>query len=168
MVQAPTSLYRYPWLDLDPQKIVALTSSLIGAGVTYGLGSKIVPISLQAPQLQRAKVDCSGFVDWCCWHAGATEVPDGSVSEHDWVKAQGFKPCDLGDVANKDGAVRIAFLSPEDGGGVGHVMLIVDGRTCESHGGVGVDRRVWLSKPFMQKCSAYVLTPPTALRGDAS
>ena len=166
MIEVIPSTAQYPWVQLrmSAAKIVALTESLMTSGVTYGLGAKISPLSLQAPQVK--EVDCSGFVRWAIFHALAQpadfDMPDGSWDEHHlWVDRLGFKPSTWVDAHDRDNAVRIAFLEPSDSPeGVGHVMLVVNGSTCESHGHHGPDMRAWGSQPFMSKCSVYVLTAP--------
>lgn len=155
--------YAWPSLALDPNKIVALTESLMGE-VVYGLGAKIHPLSTMDPGDVGA-VDCSGFVRWALFHAlGQPEdfdFPDGSVQQHEWVGLKGFKETVFEAGELDDGAVRIAFLDPRDTSEhIGHVMLITGGKTCESHGGVGPDRRDWGSVGWMRRCSVYVLTPP--------
>lgn len=135
----------------------------MAAGVGYGLGSKIEPLSKQAGE-GISLVDCSGFVRWVIYHAAnGLTIPDGSVNQHDWADAQKFKQSDFAGALQHDNGVRIAFLRPQDTlEHVGHVVLIVNGQTAESHGHHGPDRRVWGSQGFMQHCSVYVLTPPQA------
>lgn len=166
-VTAPTEAFPYPSLAIKAAKIVALTDSLITAGLRYRLGAKIDPLDLQAPELVAnhiGEVDCSGFVRWVIYHATGQpanfDFPDGSVQQHEWIEAKGFKLSTYEDAHNDDGIVRIAFLTPEDGGGVGHVLLIVNGQTCESHGSHGPDHRVWGSEGWMQKMAVYVLSAP--------
>lgn len=147
-------------LSLDPAKIVALTKSLMDAKITYGLGSKISPISLQATDLAARgihSVDCSGFVRWAIWHATGSLVamPDGSVQQHGWIDDRGLPKVAPSAAHADDGSIFIAFLTPEDGGGVGHVMLITGGLTCESHGHHGPDRRLWGSEAWMGECAVY-------------
>ena len=153
--------FEWPTIDMQPEKVVALTRSLMDAGVTYELGAKASPLSLQAGEFD--SIDCSGFVRWAIYHATGQglEIPDGSANQHEWANREGFKVSNFEAGLAKDGAIRIAFLTPEDGGGIGHVMLIIDGLTCESHGHHGPDRRQWGSYDFMRLCSVYVLTPPT-------
>jgi hypothetical protein len=135
--------------------------------VDYELGAKADPLSLQAGQFD--SIDCSGFVRWAIYHATDHQlvIPDGSYNQHAWVQEQGFKPSVFEDGFLKDGAIRIAFLNPQDGGGVGHVMFINYGETCESHGGHGPDFRGWGSEEFMAKCHLYVLVAPSELRSPA-
>ena len=163
-VTAPTDAFPYPTLAIDGQKIADLTKSLEDAQISYGLGSKIEPLSLQGPDLLGAgisSVDCSGFVRWAIFHAlGQPEdfnFQDGSAQQHEQVQAVGFKPSTYDDALVTDGHVRIGFLTPEDGGGVGHVVLIWDGNTYESHGGKGPDSRIWGSCGWMAKMFVFVL-----------
>jgi len=60
----------------------------------------------------------------------------------------------------RNGAVYIAFLSPNDtSSGIGHVVLIHNGRTLESHGGVGPDSRPWNRTGWQAKATVYLLDP---------
>jgi len=164
----PSESYPYPSLALDPAKIAALTESLMNAGFAYGLGAKIEPLSDQAedvPQSQR-KVDCSGFVRWAIYHALGCptdyDVPDGSYNEHhQWADGVGFKTSDYAAGFLSDNAVRIAFLEPSQSPeNIGHVLLLINGATCESHGSHGPDMRHWGALSFMRDMSLYVLSPP--------
>lgn len=146
----------------DKSKIPALVKDCQLHGVTYSLGAKANPLSQQAGSI--AALDCSGFVRWALYHASLLwktgmplVIPDGSVQQHDWCDAQRMESCPIAEGKQSDGILRIAFLSPKDGGGVGHVMLIQDGFTLESHGHKGPDRRRWLSQTFMSKCTVYKL-----------
>jgi hypothetical protein len=132
--------------------------------VGYGLGAKIVPVDTQAPGSGGfTKVDCSGFIRAALRratpHPPRLQFPDGSVVQHDWVRAQGFAKVTVADGQNADGVVRIAFLRPQDSPtNIGHVALIHNGRTIESHGGVGPDSRPWTGADWQARTSVYVLT----------
>jgi len=97
-------------------------------------------------------LDCSGFVRAAIRRSTTpklTAFPDGSVQQHDWVRAQGYPKTTVADGATEDGKVRIAFLPPAAvASHIGHVVLLFDGKTLESHGGVGPDRRVWNALPW--------------------
>ena len=139
-------------------KLPALVADCRAHHVMYGYGLKASPLSLQAGQFHA--IDCSGFSRWAVYHATAAlsqpfAMVDGSVAQHDWARSN-LAPQLNSQGSAMDDRLRIAFLSPEDGG-IGHVMLIQNGFTCESHGSVGPDRREWLSEPFMRLCSVYVL-----------
>jgi len=59
--------------------------------------------------------------------------------------------------------VRIAFLSPSDTSSrIGHVVLIQNGRTLESHGGAGPDSRPWNGESWQAVTRVYELTGPLA------
>ena len=123
-------------------------------GVAYGLGSK-APES-QPPQPQFSvkpnfrRIDCSGFVRWALWVAtkGAVLLPDGSYVQNDWCAARGFKHGDYktyGNTALHDGHLRLCFHKPGGRGGdsIGHVWLVLNGKTLESFGGHGPGARDW-------------------------
>jgi hypothetical protein len=127
--------------------------------VTYGLGKK-VPFLGAVPGRDFNQVDCSGFVREAIRLATNPPVPfpDGSVVQHDWVRAQGFETSTVAAGMEDDGAVRITFLRPQDSPNrIGHVALISGGTTLESHGGVGPDSRKWDGKDWQMKTFVYVL-----------
>lgn len=132
--------------------------------VTYGLGAK-VPFAGAVPGIDYQRIDCSGFVREVIRRATDPMIPfpDGSVVQHDWVRARGFEKTTVEKGTLQDRAVRIAFLRPQDvPSRIGHVALIYDGFTLESHGGVGPDSRKWTGGNWQQKTSVYVLLPPAA------
>lgn len=132
--------------------------------VTYGLGAK-VPFHGAVPGRDFAKVDCSGFVREAIRLSTSPRLafPDGSVVQHDWVRARGLRKSTITDGARSDGLVRIAFLRPQDSPSrIGHVVLISDGMTLESHGGVGPDARVWDGGNWQAKAYVYVLARATS------
>lgn len=172
-INQKTIAFPWPTLNLTGDKLVALTEEVIGQHFSYGLGAKIDPLSLQGADLvgtdesgsHLKQVDCSGFVRWAIYHATAATgdalaISDGSAQQHAWFEPEGFKASGYDAALAKDGVVRIGFLTPDDGGGVGHVVLILDGLTMESHGGKGPDRRVWGSEPWMAKMYVYVVALP--------
>ena len=108
------------------------------------------------------QVDCSGFVREIMRRATnlGSSFPDGSVIQHQWVDKKGFARATVADGKARDGAVRIAFLSPNaTASGIGHVALIVDGATLESHGGVGPDSRPWSGAGWQASTALYLLAP---------
>jgi hypothetical protein len=127
--------------------------------VTYGLGKK-VPFLGAVPGRNFTQVDCSGFVREAIRLASNPPVPfpDGSVVQHDWVRAHGFAKSSVVEGMQHDGIMRIAFLRPQDvPSGIGHVVLIVNGATLESHGGVGPDSRSWDGRGWQAKTFVYDL-----------
>ena len=157
----------YPWhtITVDLDALRATLRGMESAHVGYRLGAKARSLD-DAPGTDPA-IDCSGFVRYAIYQStqrqagGRVVLPDGSVTQHEACRAL-FKPSDPGDVGNRDGVLRIAFLEPlyaPDGSlkEPGHVVLILDGSTLESHGHRGPDSRAWGSQGWMARMSAYVL-----------
>jgi hypothetical protein len=128
--------------------------------VGYQLGAK-VPFAGAVPGKDFKYVDCSGFVREVIRRAQTISLgfPDGSVVQHDWVRAHRFAATDVEAGKNEDGLVRIAFLRPQDSPSkIGHVALIYNARTLESHGGVGPNARNWTGVGWQALARLYVLT----------
>jgi hypothetical protein len=152
-------------IDID-QTIAFVTACMTSTPrVHYGLGVKIPSDASQPGDPSPpgfVAVDCSGFVRAAIrrsTHPQLTAFPDGSVVQHDWVDAHGFAAGAPDDGTLRDGRVRIAFLPPTASpDNIGHVVLIYNGETLESHGGVGPDRRVWTTLPWRTRTAVYRLT----------
>ena len=102
--------------------------------VTYGLGQK-VPFPNAVPGEDFTQVDCSGFIKEVIRRSTSPTVafPDGSVTQHDWVRARRFDVSTVQAGFASDGIVRIAFLRPQDvPSRIGHVVLIAAGKTLEN------------------------------------
>jgi hypothetical protein len=127
--------------------------------VTYGLGAK-VPFHGAVPGADFRRVDCSGFVREALYCANSNlKFPDGSVVQHEWVRVHGFAQTDVASGKTSDNKVRIAFLRPQDTkSGIGHVVLIYNGKTLESHGGVGPDSRLWTGYGWQGIAYVYTLS----------
>jgi len=129
--------------------------------VTYGLGAK-VPFHGAIPGKNFRAVDCSGFIRELIWRSTTPHqgFPDGSVVQHDFVRDHGFEQTTREAALRQDGVVRIAFLRPQDSPQrIGHVVLIHNVRTLESHGGVGPDSRAWTNTGWQAKAFVYVVKP---------
>jgi len=129
--------------------------------VQYGLGAK-VPFHGAVAGKDFKTVDCSGFVREMIWRATSPHqsFPDGSVVQHDWIRDRNFERTTLDAALQQDGVLRIAFLRPQDSPQhIGHVVLIHNANTLESHGGVGPDSRIWTKAGWQAKAFVYVLTP---------
>jgi hypothetical protein len=149
-------------LNIDWQKVqdflTACENSVPKVG--YKLGAK-VPNDNSVPGVDFTNVDCSGFVRAAIRRSTNPEstIPDGSVVQHDWVKAKGFAASSVADGNVADGKVRIAFLEPKDSNtGIGHVVLIRNRSTSESHGGLGPDSRPFDGKGWQVNAKVYILT----------
>jgi hypothetical protein len=158
----PSPEFAWPTMPIDIELLLRVHDNAEAPGNQYGLGAK-VPLDTDSTDMPGLAVDCSGYVRWLIYKAtkGTVVMPDGSWIQHEWIRDRGFKKSSV-DAANlRDGAVRIAFLSPQDGGGIGHVALILNDSTLESHGGTGPDSRPWTGERWQARCSVYVLTRPT-------
>ena len=161
-VKPPTSNFVYPTLLIDLDLLRLLHKRVVTEGNQYGLGDK-VPIGADSSEVQDEDVDCSGYVRWIL-HRATNEVfdiKDGSYIQHDYVKKIGFKKSTVANGTLADDVLRIAFLPPGRIGKIGHVALILNGKTIESHSGTGPDSRIWTpSKRWMSQTDVYVLTAP--------
>ena len=120
--------------DLDAAKHFLQACMTSHPRVTYGLGKK-VPFHGAVPGRDFTQVDCSGFVREAVRLATHPMLPfpDGSVVQHDWVRAQAFAASSVIEAGQDDDLVRIAFLRPQDAPSrIGHVVLISAGMTLES------------------------------------
>lgn len=146
-------------LSIDISKAKAFLNACKRASVTYGLGSK-VPHHGATPGVEFKAVDCSGFVRELIWHSTTPHFnfPDGSVVQHSWIQDHGFAASSIEEAKSGDGAVRIAFLRQQDSPKkIGHVVIVHNGRTLESHGGVGPDSRAWTGESWQSKARVYLL-----------
>ncbi len=167
-VTPPSKEFAYPTLPITGLKVTALTDSLIAEKFDYKLGGKVSPLGLQATEFRRYGInglDCSGFVRWVLYHAlgqpSNFDIPDGSVNQHEAFDHAGFKQSTYEDAKNHDNVLRIAFLAPEHGGGIGHVLFVWNAQTSESHGGVGPGHRVWGDDhAFMHLMEVFVVSVP--------
>jgi chitosanase len=155
-----------PTLKLDMVRVRAFLQACETSTprVTYGLGKK-VPFLGAVPGRDFTKIDCSGFVREALRLATNPPLafPDGSVNQHDWIRAHGFTRSTVSAALQSDGTVRIAFLRPQDTSShIGHVVLIAGARTFESHGGVGPDSRAWTGAGWQAKTFVYILAPDAA------
>jgi len=152
--------YPYKTISIDKAKLLSRISAAIGK-VTYDLGAK--PRLGTLPGSGFTKSDCSGFVRWLLYAAtgGAIKLLPGSWHQQEWCKSQNFKKTDyLQHAGLQDHRLRVAFINAKNGK-VGHVWLILDGYTLESHGGKGANRRKWNTDVLINNVDAcYVLTEP--------
>ena len=152
-------------LPIDPAAAHAFLQACIDAHprVRYGAhpGAK-VPFHGAVPGTGFTEVDCSGFVRELVFRATTPpfDFPDGSVVQRDWVQGQGFATDTIDHAGTRDGAMRIAFLAPQDSPSrIGHVVVIHNGMTLESHGGLGPDSLPWTGQAWQSKARVFVLRP---------
>lgn len=143
-------------IPIDADLLLLLSSRVVQAGNQYLMGGK-VGINADSKVVKASRLDCSGYVRWLIKRSAGIKIPDGSVVQHDWVKAQGFRevePLELGELS---GEVYISFLPPIDPH-AGHVALVYNGETLESCGGQGPTRRKFTSTGWWEKTTCYRLT----------
>lgn len=151
-----------PSIDVAWSKVIAFLDACRTSTprVGYVLGAKI-PNDSAKPGSGFTAVDCSGFVRAAIRRSTdpkATEFPDGSVVQHDWVKAKQFAKSSVADGSLQDDKIRIAFLSPNDSPQkIGHVVLVRNGSTVESHSGVGPNSRQFTGTGWQALATVYIL-----------
>ncbi|MDQ3832240.1 MAG: C40 family peptidase [Actinomycetota bacterium] len=129
-------------------------------GVKYGFGSKAPSLDCDTSKIDR--IDCSGFTRYVLAKATAQRliIPDGSVNQHDWAKEHlqecPYGPTTVGIAISP--RLYIAFLSPR-GGHPGHVWLVRQAYTRESHGSVGVDARPWDTPVLAENVDGCYILP---------
>ncbi len=157
-IQPKTDAYPWPWLLVDHDLMEAIVAKQKATGWTYKLGDKIPLEWTSVPPHE--KTDCSGEVRYLLWRCAGVDITDGSPNQHAFIKSHGFKLSDVEAGKLHDGKVRIAFLSPAmTTSHIGHVLLIRNGKTFESHGSVGPDSRDWTGLGWQGHCQLYVLDP---------
>ncbi len=144
-------------LSIDPQMLIDYTNLCIKAHITYKLGGKDPTPKTPEPPLDFSEIDCSGFVREAVMYATHDKVllPDGSWNQWDYCKRLKFKESKFEYTGLNDGLVRICFKIANGAGDIGHVWLTHNGQSLESHGGKGVDRRVW-DHPTLKKICQHV------------
>jgi cell wall-associated NlpC family hydrolase len=153
----PNDIWQWPSVEIDRAKLLADHAAVVKSGVSYGLGAK-PPITGGVGSFTKA--DCSGYVRWLL-HRQGVQLVDGSVRQHDQIRRADFKTSDVASGKLRDHVLRIAFLRPQDStSNVGHVALILNGETIESHGSKGPNRRPWTGTGWQAKAGVYALTVP--------
>jgi cell wall-associated NlpC family hydrolase len=147
-------------MPIDTDLMIKVHDIVEVPGNQYKMGGK-PDLFATADHVSDLAIDCSGYVRWLLHKAtrGAVTIPDGSYIQHDYIEAQGYKHSSVEAGKLHDGCVRVAFLAPRDGR-AGHVAIIYQGETIESHGGTGPDRREWTGARWQGLCTVYALTKP--------
>lgn len=136
-------------MSINVATVVELTAQLRGARYQYGAKW---PLRMLTDADVDDGVDCSGFTRWVIHQASdGLTIPGGSVTQHErfaaLATARGLETPETGvpyaTVEDAPGVLFAAGFAGTAENPIGHVWLVVDGVTCESRGGVGVDRRPW-------------------------
>ena len=145
-------------MTFDLQMAIQIVKNLVTSGYQYGLGSKIElsaaqpPHCLVAPGQHNPSCDCSALQRYLVYRCSGITIPDGSFTEDDWYRDNGFKHTAVPAPNSPVYAdMNPAFLyscfcrTGTRGEKIGHVWFsyIVNNvwMTLESHGGRGPDSR---------------------------
>jgi hypothetical protein len=153
----------------DFYKMGKIIETLLNANISYERNKGAGKVNLKTPVSNIKTLDCSGFVQYVIYQTtmNNTKISQGSSNQRDDIKALGCSMVSYKDTAKRmDGIVRIAFkktisvkvidpvtkkpqLDPttkrpiRKKTQVGHVWLVINGKTFESKGGVGPTTLDW-------------------------
>lgn len=159
-VAPPSEAFPYPTLDIDLPLLELLHSRVVQPGNQYKLGGKVNKLTADSSVVRSLGIDCSGYIRWILCRSTHDQLvmPDGSVQQADWLDAVGFKVSTVEACKLEDDVLRIAQYRPQSG--VGHISLVFNGNTIESHGGTGPDSRRWTGEGWQGVCRVWCLTAP--------
>ena len=127
--------------------LMEISTALMDGHIKYGMGKKA---QLHAEPSEIKAIDCSGFTRYLMHKVsdGRIKMVDGSNEQNAWCKKKQLQAERYNQASVNDNLLRIAFIPRvyKDGKVVraGHVWLILNGETLESHGkDIGPDRRPW-------------------------
>jgi len=157
--------------SIDQKRLLDLHAKL--DHVTYAVGKDAKTGKLKGKARNSAdpskisKLDCSGYVKYMLYNAseGKLSLSGGSYMQNQWCKDSGLKSHDYAKTAGKaDNVLRLGYFKKKKGGKYGHIWLVLNGKTLESHGGKGVNRRPWNTKVLMDNVThCYELAATTTL-----
>lgn len=143
---------------IDQKRLLDIHKSL--DPITYAVGRGKGKAKYDDDPSKIKNLDCSGYVHYILNKAsegkivigkGPLWVNSGGIS--DWASKQGFKSVDYAKNAGKmDNILRLAYLPPKKS--YGHIWLVLNGKTLESHGSKGVNRRPWDTSVLKKNASA--------------
>lgn len=123
----------------------------------YELGAKASSAFFKTPRMVQVssidEIDCSGFVRLVVWILAGVLLPDGSWKQGEWFEANGFKVSTTEACKLEDNVLRLLWMTPAQGGGVGHIAFCWNGQTFESYGGNGPGSRKFTGDTHFQKVS---------------
>lgn len=157
--------YPFATLALDAAGVIQIHRELVGS-VGYKSGAKC------AAGDRPENIDGAGYVGWLLCEA--TPAPLRPLIARDligrssgqltqWLRRCGFKRSSVDGGRLSDNALRVAITPAARNPltarlGFGHIVLIRNGRTIESHSGRGVNSREWTGTGWQARCAVYVLT----------
>lgn len=139
---------------IDIAKLIEVHDHGCVKGISYRWGSKPVRTGFRDTALVLTS-DCSGWAQYLLWRQGI-EWPEGSVEQHEHVRASGYPPVHYVAAATSQGLFG-AFIEPVPNEHAGHVLFLRDGETLECWGGGGVDTRRWNTGVLLREVAACYL-----------
>lgn len=167
-------------------KMGEIINALLDGNISYhikGMEGKVQPLDKSANKITR--LDCSGFVQYVIYKTSIANIrlPAGSDKQRSEINGSYPKVGEYKDAAKKiDGIVRIAFRKtisrkipdPKNPGEfrtdengkfervktqIGHVWLIINGKTFESKGKIGPTSLDWNKRTSDEDYGCFVLGP---------
>jgi hypothetical protein len=135
-------------INIDRDYLLELCAALMDGHINYHMGAKAHPLDAEPADIKA--LDCSGFTRYLIHKVtdGQVTMVDGSDEQNAWCKHHKLRAEKYMHVAGlSDGLLRTAFMPRiyKDGklAHAGHVWLVLNGKTLESHGHTGPDSRDW-------------------------
>jgi hypothetical protein len=148
--------------SIDQKRLLDLHAKLDHATYSVGKDSKTGKLkgkaSNSADPSKISALDCSGYVKYLLYNVseGKISISGGSYYQYKWCKDSGFKKVEYAKAAKKaDNILRLGYFKKKKGGKYGHVWLVLNGQTLESHGKRGVNRRPWNTKVLMNNVTHF-------------
>jgi hypothetical protein len=144
---------------VNNNKLTEFLNQMMDGHVGYHLGAKVEPLSKDPKAVNQ--VDCSGFVRYLVYKVCNLVITSGGTWwQNEWCKSHLQSEANYKCAGQRDGVIRIGYFPKPSGLAAGHIWLILNGMTIESHGHTGPDRRAWNTSVLVTHVkNTYVLGP---------
>lgn len=140
-----------PCYSIDQTRLLQIHESLDPINYSVGLNASGAAKGKAAFGTEVSKItglDCSGYIHYILREASKNKinVPHGSWNIDAWFEKSSCSDVDYKSNAGKrDNVLRLGYFpKPADGSmSYGHIWLVLNAETLESHGSRGVNRRSW-------------------------
>ena len=141
-------------LYIETTDLVDICNKLMDGHVSYVLGSKAPHFDTDAAKIKT--IDCSGFVQYVLYNASnkTAILKSGSYYQNQWCLDHKLDKVAYSTAAESDGWLRLGYFAASKTQSSGHIWLILGGKTLESHGGKGPDRREWNTNVLTKNVTA--------------
>lgn len=157
---------------IDQTRLLQIHDSLDHINYSVGLkdnGSAKGKAAYGAEVSKITGLDCSGYVHYVLREASKNQinVPHGSWNINEWFEKSSCRKVDYKSQAEKrDHVLRLGYFAKTGDMDYGHIWLVLNAETLESHGSKGVNRRSWNNSAIMKHvthcyevANTQVLTP---------